>query len=129
MSQFSQPASGSGIDWAAVNGALLIVQPTEVTEPINTVHGPQTAVRATITVVDGAQAGEVYEDALVFPRVLKSQLSSRIGQNVLGRLGQGVAKAGQSPPWTLNPGNDADEQAALAVLTAQQGPKLTAADI
>jgi hypothetical protein len=28
---------------------------------------------------------------------------------VLGRLGQGVAKPGQSAPWTLTPASDADK--------------------
>jgi hypothetical protein len=126
MSQFSQPAEATGgIEWGPLNGALLIIQPTEIVKDIQTVHGLRDAVRATITVVDGTTAGEVHEDTLVFPKVLVSQLKSRIGQNVLGRLGQGAAKPGQKPPWTLNPGSSQDEQAALAVLT----PKLTAADI
>lgn len=130
MSQFSQPAAASGgIDWASLNGALLIIQPTEVVHDINTSFGPSDAVRANVIVVDGPQANEVYEDTLVFPKILKSQLSSRVGENVLGRLGQGTAKPGQSPPWTLNPGTSQDEQAAIAVLNARQGPKLTAADI
>jgi hypothetical protein len=126
MSQFSQPAAATGgIDWNTLNGTLLIVQPTELVKDIKTVQGVRDAVRATITVVDGPHAGETHDDTLVFPKVLQSQLRSRIGQNVLGRLGQGQAKPGQSPPWTLNPGTPQDEQAALAVLT----PKLTAADI
>jgi hypothetical protein len=126
MSQFSQPAAATGgIDWSSLNGALLIVQPLEVVHDINTSFGTTDAVRANVTVVDGPHAGDVHDDTLVFPRVLQSQLKSRIGQNVLGRLGQGQAKPGQSPPWTLNPGSSQDEQAALAVLT----PKLTAADI
>lgn len=125
MSQFSQPAAGGGIEWASLNGCLLIIQPTENTDPITTVHGPQTAVRANVIVVDGPIAGTTHEDILVFPRVLKSQLSSRIGQNVLGRLGQGQAKPGQNPPWNLQPGTAADEAAAVKLLT----PTVTAADI
>jgi hypothetical protein len=126
MSQFSQPAAATGgIDWGSLNGALLIVQPTELVQDIVTSFGPTDAVRANVIVVDGSHAGTHHDDTLIFPKVLKSQLSSRIGQNVLGRLGQGQAKPGQSPPWTLNPAGPADETAAVQVLT----PKITSADL
>lgn len=129
MSQFSQPAEGTGgIEWGDLNGCLLIIQPSEVVRGITTTFGHKDAVRADVTVVDGPKAGETYPDTLVFPKVLQSQLTSRLGHNVLGRLGQGEGKPGQKPPWKLQPGSSQDEQAAIAVLNAQ-GPKLTAADI
>jgi len=125
MSQFATPAASSGIDWSELNGCLLVVEPSEIVKSISTNLGLTDAVRANVTVVDGAKAGTKYDDTLVFPKVLQSQLNSRIGQKVLGRLGQGQAKPGQSPPWMLNPGSPEDEQKAVAFLSAQ----LTAADI
>lgn len=126
MSQFSPPAAASGgIDWGTLNGCLLIVQPTEIVNQIATSFGPSDAVRANVIIVDGPEAGTHYDDTLIFPKVLKSQLTSKVGQTVLGRLGQGQAKPGQNAPWTLNPAGPADEAAAVKVLT----PKITAADI
>ena len=125
MSQFATPAASTGIEWASLNGRLLIVEPTEVVKGIATNFGTTDAVRATVTVVDGAEAGKKYTDTLIFPKVLQSQLSSRVGQKVLGRLGQGQAKPGQSPPWMLNPGSPEDEQKAQAFLSST----LTSADL
>lgn len=125
MTQFSQPAASTGIEWASLNGALLIIEPVEVVEEINTNFGTTSAVRSNVTVIDGDKAGDVYDDTLVFPKVLQSQLKSRTGQKVLGRLGQGQAKPGQSPPWMLNPATPQDEQAATQWLAQQ----FTAADI
>src|SRR5690606_30345753 len=80
MSQFASPATPSGIEWASLKGSLLVIEPVEVVKDIATSFGTTDAVRATVTVVDGPKAGETYEDALVFPKVLQAQLSSRVGQ-------------------------------------------------
>jgi len=124
-SPFATPAAASGIDWSELNGRLLVIEPSEIVKDINTNFGVTDAVRANVTVLDGTEPGKKYDDTLIFPKVLQSQLNSRIGQKVLGRLGQGQAKPGQSPPWMLNPATPEDEQKAVAFLSAQ----LTAADI
>jgi hypothetical protein len=46
-------------------------------------------------------------------------LKSKLGEKVLGRLGQGVAKPGQSPPWVLHEANDADVKAGTEYLASQ----------
>ena len=56
------------------------------------------------------------DGVLVFPRVLQSQLKPKVGQMVLGRLGQGTAKPGQSAPWMLTEPTDADRTVGLAHL-------------
>jgi hypothetical protein len=110
MSQFNDPSSSDLLPLDDLLGKLLLFTVYEETDPINTVHGPQTAVRADVAVLDGPKAGDKYEDALIFPRVLKSQLRrSAGGMMVLGRLGQGNKKPGQNPPWTLNAATDADK--------------------
>lgn len=98
------------MDLKTLNGSLLLIEPAAVEEEISTVHGTSSAIRADVSVLDGDSKGEVYEDALIFPKVLQGQLRPRIGQKVLGRLGQGVAKPGQSAPWTLNEATDQDKQ-------------------
>lgn len=113
---FAKPASAVGIKWADLQGALLILDVKSVEEGIMTTFGESDAVRADVHVVDGAQAGTTYPDALVFPKGLASQLRPNVGQKVLGRLGQGQAKPGQSPPWLLAEATDADKQAGMAFL-------------
>lgn len=106
MSQFATPAAPSGgLDYNEINRSLLLVQVITVEDHVPTVHtkpGEKSpAVRGNVTVLDGAKAGESYEDTLIFPKVLQSQLRGRVGQLVLGRLTQGMAKPGQSAPWQL----------------------------
>lgn len=107
--QFANPAApGESVDWQGLSGSLLLIEPTELVQGINTVHGVSNAVRANVTVIDGPQAGQRNEDALIFPKVLQSQVRGKIGQKVLGRLGQGVAKPGMSAPWMLHPATPDD---------------------
>lgn len=120
---FNDPSSSDLLPLDQLLGSLLLVTVYEETDPINTVHGPQTAVRADVAVIDGELAGTKYDDALIFPRVLKSQLRrSAGGQMVLGRLGQGVKKPGQNPPWTLAAATDADKAIAQRFVDAHGHP-------
>lgn len=127
--QFASPASATGIEWATLNGCLLIIDVTEVVRDINTSMGVRDATRATVTVVDGPTPGVTFQDTLIFPKVLHSQTAPNVGRKVLGRLGQGQAKPGQNAPWMLNQATDADTQTAGAFLAAQAAGALTADDI
>lgn len=116
---FASPASAAGIKWADINGALLLLEVHSVEKDITTTFGPSDAVRADVTVLDGPSKGDEYRDTLVFPKGLQSQLRPNIGQKVLGRLGQGQAKPGQSAPWLLAEATDADKQIGVAYLNGQ----------
>ncbi len=106
---FASPGEpSSGIQWADHKGALLLLDVHAEEREILTAFGAADAVRATITVLDGEHVGDTYADCLIFPKLLAAQLRSRIGQKVLGRLGQGQAKTAQSPPWLLAEATDAD---------------------
>lgn len=105
---FARPATTSGITWADLEGALLAIRVTDFEPEIKTAHGPSSAVVADVFVLDGADKGAEYLDALIFPKVLQSQLRSRMGDLVLGRLGKGAKQPGKSAPWSLNDPNDAD---------------------
>lgn len=105
---FSQPAQAAGIKWEDLQGRLLLIEPKAVETGIQTAFGEKEAVRADVTVIDAPDAPEVYPDALIFPGVLISQTRSLIGKMVLGRLGQGVGKPGQKPPWRLDEATEAD---------------------
>lgn len=114
---FATPASSSGIEWESLKGSLLIIDVAAVEHDVPTVHGvAANVVKATITVVDGAKRGEVIADTLIFPKVLVSALSPRVGSKVLGRLGQGEATPGKSAPWVLTDPTEADVVAGIAAM-------------
>lgn len=106
---FAAPSTATGIKWADLKGSLLLFTVHGVENGIKTVHGDAQAVRADVAVLDGEQVGTVYNDTLVFPKVLISQIKSSVGGMVLARLGQGSAKPGQSAPWTLTEASDGDK--------------------
>jgi hypothetical protein len=124
---FSAPATATGLDLKALLGALLLIHVHDIEQGINTSFGSTDAVRADVTALDGPQAGETFDDTLIFPRVLQSQLKSKIGERVLGRLGQGQAKPGQSAPWVLNAATQADADLATKWLTRVAAPAAAAA--
>lgn len=123
MSQdFAAPSTAEGLKWAGLKGSLLIIKVHGYEPEINTVHGTTSAVRADVIVLDGEQAETTYSDTLIFPKVIQSQVKSQIGGMVLGRLGQGQAKKGQSAPWTLDDATEADKGVARAYLAKTVEP-------
>jgi len=115
--RYSTPAPPADpVNWQELVRCLLLIKPLEVESNVQTVHGATSAVRVNMIVLDGAQTGREYADALVFPRMMQAQIKSRIGQMVLGRLTQGTAKPGQTAPWVLAEATPADEQIADAHL-------------
>ena len=96
---FSSPSTGgSGVKPADIEGHLLIVEPQEVIIEMQTSMGTADAVRCTVHDVTD---GETHLDTLFFSRALVSSLRNRIGERVLGVMGKGTAKPGQSAPWIL----------------------------
>lgn len=133
MSGFAAPAAPSGgLDFQALNTKLLLLEVLAVEDHVPTVHtkpGEKSpAIRANVTVLDGAQAGNVNEDTLIFPKILQSQLRSKVGQKVVGRLGQGQGKPGQDPPWTLAVATPDDYAVAEAYVAKNAAPAFTGAD-
>lgn len=116
---FAAPASANGITWADLLGRLLVIEPKALERDIQTSLGAKDAVRADVHVIDGTSP-ESNEDVLIFPRVLISQTSSKVGEKVLGRLGQGQAKPGQSAPWMIQAPTEADIATGTAWLEARQ---------
>lgn len=109
---FDSPSTGAKI--TEFEGRLLLIKPTELRTEILTSFGPADAVVADVTPLDGAQAGHTEHGVLVFQKALQGQLRPKIGTDryVLGRLGRGQAKAGQSAPWVLAEPTEADKQTA-----------------
>jgi hypothetical protein len=113
---FTNPASSTGIQWDALHGALLLITVKGNRTGIQTAFGDADAVEADVAVLDGDSKGDTFADALIFPKVLQGQLRSNVGTRVLGRLGQGEKKAGQSAPWKLSDPTDADRKTATDYL-------------
>lgn len=122
---FAAPASASGIQWSDLLGRLLVIEPKGVEKGIQTSLGAKDAVRADVHVIDGDNP-ESHDDVLIFPRVLISQTASKVGEKVLGRLGQGQAKPGQSAPWMVQAPTEADIAAGMAWLEARKNNTFSA---
>lgn len=121
MSMFATPAApGEGIQWADHLGALLLIDVTGVETAMKTRFGDADAVSANITVLDGNGKDAHYDAALIFPKLLVSQTKGQVGKKVLGRLGQGQAKSGQSAPWLLEEATAADVALAEEWVKANQ---------
>ncbi len=116
---FASPASTGALDYNRLIGSLLLIDVISFEKDVQTTLGPKDAIRADVTVLDGPDSGDIIEDALIFPKVLCSQLRSKTGQKVLGRLGQGTPKPGQNAPWTLSEATDRDRETGLAHLAGE----------
>lgn len=117
MNEFvsAAPPSG-GITWSDHKGNLLVIEPLSDEKGISTAFGDADAVKANIYVLTGPDTSEDFPEALVFPKLLASQLRSQMGKKVVGRLSQGAAKPGQSAPWMLDPATEDDIEKAKAFL-------------
>jgi hypothetical protein len=121
---FSAPVVNEGVKVADFNGHLLIVSPIEFKANIQTVNGPADAIEVNVIDLD---TNEEHISLLWFNVALKNALKPLIGQKVLGRIGQGIAKPGKNPPWLLNDATgDADAVAKANAYIAGALPKVAA---
>ena len=124
--EFASPnTGGAGVKPADIEGHLLVIEPQEVIIEMQTSMGAADAVRCT---VHDLTDQETSSDVLFFSRALVSSLRNRIGQRVLGTMGKGTAKPGQSAPWIIE---DATSDAAAVkqateYLTSRTAETLTA---
>jgi hypothetical protein len=119
---FSQPASPSKFRPADYQGNLLLVWPTEYRSGIKTDYGDSDAVAARVVVLDGANGYEEHDNVLFFQAALIGTLKPSVGNGkpVLGRLGRGTSKPGQSAPFILTPFTEADAQLARDYFSKEQ---------
>lgn len=125
--QFDPPGTADKIEWADLNGRLLLIKPKAMLHDVPTKdYGPKDAVEVDLHVLDGpatptAYPGQVYHDGRVFPMVLIGQLKGGIGSGrfSLGRLEQGPATKGK-PPWRLADPTEADKDLARRYLASDK---------
>ena len=97
---FSAPSSSTeSVKVADLAGFLLIIEPIEYKVGIQTVHGETDAIEVNLVDLDN---NKTYNNVLFFNVALKNALKAKVGQKVLARIGQGIAKPGKSAPWILN---------------------------
>jgi hypothetical protein len=125
--QFENPGTTTAINLEELNGRLLLIKPSRVEVSVATVLGNKDATVADVHVLDGADPGQLLGEAFIWPRVLQAQLRSTVstGRYCLGRLGQGNAKPGQSPPWKLTDPTEDDREVARKYLTELAAPPIT----
>lgn len=120
MSMFQQPSQGDQVKIPELLGALVLIYVRELRTGITTPYGEKEAIACDLHVLDGPKAGEISDNALIFQGALIGALRGATGGDpVLGRIGQGTAKNGQSPPYILLPFTDADAAVATAWIQAQ----------
>ncbi|ETJ03699.1 MAG: hypothetical protein Q605_AUC00802G0006 [Actinomyces urogenitalis DORA_12] len=120
----SVPSPTGGFKPSEHEGQLVIFEPKAVETDIQTNYGVSDAVRATVTILDGPGGVEEIPDALIFPKVLQSQLKPRIGEALLGRIGRGNAKPGQSAPWLVLEPTEADLRTGSAWFNQHRTPQV-----
>lgn len=127
--EFSSPAAGSVLKPVEIEGHLLVVEPLEYITNIATAMGDSDAVRCT---VHDVTSGSTHTEVLWFSSVLVGSLKSRIGAKVLGVMGKGLAKPGQTAPWILNDASGepaAIEKAKAYLATRTSAPAPAVSDI
>jgi len=96
---FEAPATSTlGPKPAELEGHLLIITPVEYKTGIQTSLGEAEAISVDLVDLD---TNTVHNDVLFFNVALRTGLRSKIGGQVLARIGQGTAKPGKSAPWIL----------------------------
>lgn len=120
--EFGDPGERSSFKLSDHEGALLLITPRELVEGIETSFGESNAVKADIVVLTKTNGKvlaepEEHEGALIFQRVVIGQLESKINKGrVLGTVGRGVAKKGQSAPFLIELADDEQKDIARAYI-------------
>jgi hypothetical protein len=120
VSLFQQPSQGDKFTVGDHVGSLCLFFVHDIRQGIATAYGEKEAVACDIHVLDGPGAGEISHDALIFQGALIGSLRSAAGGDpVLARIGRGVAKPGQQPPFILGEYTADDARAAEEYLAAR----------
>ncbi len=96
---FDSPStSTTGVRPADLEGHVLVIEPLEYVSSISTSFGDKDAIRCDVHDISDKES---YPDTLFFGTALIGSFKRDIGKKLLGKLGKGDAKPGQSAPWIL----------------------------
>lgn len=122
MEPFAVPtANSAGPKPADLQGQLLIFKPVEYRTGIETVNGAADAISCDLINLD---TNEEHSDVLFFNIAIRNALRGLIGQRVIGRIQQGIAKPGKSAPWIITDAST-DPAAVAKALAYKPGAKAT----
>jgi hypothetical protein len=121
---FQQPAeNGDKVPVAELINSLVLIWVREHRTGITTTFGEKDAVDVDLHVLDGPHGGETFDNALLFQGALIGSLKAAVGGDpVLARIGVGVGKPGQNPPYVLNPFTEQDGVTATSYLQRMRPP-------
>jgi len=122
MTEFSALSGQSeSVRPADLHNHLLIIKPVEYKTGIQTSLGEAEAIEVNLIDLD---TNTEHDSVLFFNVALRTALRNKVGQTVLSRMGQGIAKPGKSAPWILVDAttNPADVAKATAYLAGQIKP-------
>ena len=107
---FKDPsAGGDRIVYNDLEGALLLFTVKGQEDGIETIVRPGRPDRADVAVARRAPRARRTTTPSSSPSCSSASSARAMGEMVIGRLGKGNAKPGQSPPWTLAAATDADK--------------------
>lgn len=119
--EFESGAPTSNHKIADDEGSLLLISVTGIETDIVTAFGKTNAVKADVVIINEKKPSksEEHKGILIFQRVLQSQLENYVGgRRVFGRLGRGIAKAGQDAPFIIDDPTEADKVLAREYLAS-----------
>lgn len=107
------PAASFEFGLADHDGVLALFAVGGLHRDVSTSFGERDAVRAGIVLLDGPEAGKVFEDILLFNTRVVSRLRNAPGQVILARIGMGEGKGGNNKPVELYEATPADQDLAM----------------
>jgi hypothetical protein len=118
---FQQPAEGGDkTPFKEMIGSLVLIYARDYREAVVTSLGAKDAVAGDVHVLQGQHGGEVFENTLIFNKVMVGSLRPAVGgEPVLGRIAYGVAKPGQNAPIILSQFDASDAAIATAYITTR----------
>jgi hypothetical protein len=121
MITFKAPTSGGGdhLAIADVKDHFVLVHVNEYIPEMTTANGVSDAVN--ISVAD-LTTGEHHLNVLWFANVIVGSLKRQVGDFVLAKVAQGVAKPGKNAPWILEDATGNAEVSAAAQKWAAANP-------
>jgi hypothetical protein len=119
MVTFGKPAKVSeGVKPADVDGHLVVIRPIKVVDVV-TKYGEATAIDVDLIDIDEERS---YEGCRWFGKLLVATMRDQIDQLLIGTVGRGTARNGQSPPWVIEDQSENPTAVARATRVLQRFP-------
>jgi len=122
---FETPTAGDLFKNDEHVGDLLVLKVLGTEEGVQTENGSADVIRADITIInDDGTVGDVFEDAMIFGKVVYSQFRRKAKRTFVGRwYGEpGVKRQGKNVPYELWPASEDEINLAVRAMTGNTPP-------